>query len=211
MKELDWEDAILAWRETEQVESQAQWQKGDIARDLKPIYGEHTLEKFAETVGADYGRLRHYKATAQAFESAQRCADLSYFHHEVLAPRDDRLEWLAQAAEHHWSVRYMLDQIAQTAQDKEDLEGQINRGAERLRQLVIGWIELITLGNNPRRTAILDQLAESTRVKVEEIETIYNRGRSMTAQTLTGQGGQQEDDDRELVGAGQEDGNDLPS
>ena len=71
---LDWKDAILAWQDTEEAEADVQWRKGDIALDLKPIYGGQTLEKFAKTVGEEYNSLRRYRDVSKAYESATRVA-----------------------------------------------------------------------------------------------------------------------------------------
>jgi hypothetical protein len=112
--QLDWEEAILAWEDTDRLEAHVQWTRGDIAQGLKPVYGERTLEKFAETVGVEYHQLRNYKAVSQAYQPAVRTAKLSWTHHERIAARPDRLEWLERAAEANpkWSVKKMLEEIA---------------------------------------------------------------------------------------------------
>lgn len=229
--ELDWETAILKWEEVTQLESQVQWGKGDIALNLKPVYGDSTLERFAEEVDADYGRLRHYKATAQAFESARRCADLSYGHHEVLTAREDRLEWLKRAADAapKWSRARMLEEIAtadaqkekeegerrdrerlieaaadlalqvdagelstaeamaefsqrerQKNQEQEDHRGQMRRCRDRISQLHIGWLEVVSFEKKSTvdREEILDGLSEDVRndfLKIMEIMEFYNK------------------------------------
>ena len=86
-----------AWKETEQAKTQVQWRKGDSARDLKPVYGGQTLEKFAETMGVDYATLRRYRWVTEQYENVVRTTNLSWSHHDRIAARDDRLEWLAPA------------------------------------------------------------------------------------------------------------------
>jgi len=45
-----------------------QWKLGDLALTVETVHGGQTLEKFAETVGEDYSRLRHWKAVAETYE-----------------------------------------------------------------------------------------------------------------------------------------------
>jgi hypothetical protein len=104
---MEWEEAILAWEETNKLESKAQWQRGDIALALKPAYGEQTLAKFAETVGVEYKQLLQYRWVASEYESSVR-TELSWTHHERVAARPDRLEWLKKAEAGKWSVHKML-------------------------------------------------------------------------------------------------------
>jgi hypothetical protein len=109
---LDWEDAILEWKETEKLEATLQWRRGDIAVALKPVYGEQTLENFAKEVDTDYSTLRQYKNTAQAHEIGWRQPNVSFEHHRIIASRPDRLDWLHKAANGKCSVARMLDEIA---------------------------------------------------------------------------------------------------
>jgi hypothetical protein len=96
---LDWEDAILEWEESEKLEAQVQRRRGDIARALKPVYGEHTLEKFAESVNIEYETLKLYKWVAEQYDLVQRRTNLSFSHHQFVAARPDRLNWLKKAEE----------------------------------------------------------------------------------------------------------------
>ena len=83
------------------------------------------MEKFADTVGVDYATLRRYRWVSEQYEIVVRTTNLSWSHHDRIAARDDRLEWLAKAADGLWSVRRMLQEI-------EDQAGQLQRGGERL-------------------------------------------------------------------------------
>jgi hypothetical protein len=96
----------------ERLEGRIQWRKGDIAVGLKPVYGEQTLEKFAERVGVEYETLKRYKWVAQQYELVQRRTNLSFSHHQFVAARPDRLDWLKKAEAGKWSLATMLDEIA---------------------------------------------------------------------------------------------------
>jgi hypothetical protein len=74
-----------------------------------------------------------------------------------------------------------LAEIEEQARDEEqrrlDHEGQVRRASERLRQLLIGWIELEALPTNPDREAILLHLSAEQRSQVEAIERMYSHDR----------------------------------
>lgn len=227
--QLDWEEAILEWEETDKLEDQVQWRRGDIALALKPVYGEATLERFTEEVGVEYNTLRQYRQVSEAYQIDDRSSSLSWTHHMRVANRPDRLEWLQRASEARpkWSVSRMLEKIAaedarkeqkalearqmteleeraahiarevevgnltvaegiakaiaeenSRRQQEEDRQGQLRRARERLKTLLIGWIELATLPDHPDRTAILEGMTSSDRQKIEMIESIYVRYRN---------------------------------
>ena len=52
---------------------------------------------FAETVGVPFNTLLNYRTVSKAYEKSHRRENLSWTHHQVLAARPDRLEWLARA------------------------------------------------------------------------------------------------------------------
>jgi len=69
------------------------------------VHGEQTLEKFAETVGENFNSLQEYRKVARAYELSSRMDNLSFKHHQVLAAREDRQDWLAKAEAGGWSRR----------------------------------------------------------------------------------------------------------
>lgn len=128
---MDWEELVLKGLEAGRNMEGLQWQLGDLALQVETVRGEHTLEEYARSIGQDPSRLRHYKMTARAFEDVQRCTNLSYGHHEVLATRADRLDWLEKAAAGKWAVRQMLKEIEPT-----QIKPQLTQALEEVRQSI---------------------------------------------------------------------------
>src|SRR5918992_6011108 len=105
---LDWEDAILEWEETDRVGAEVQWRRGNIALALNPIYGDKTLEKFAERMQVELRRVEEYRQVSKAYEIRVRTRNLSWTHHARIVARPDRLKWLKDADAGEWSVARML-------------------------------------------------------------------------------------------------------
>jgi predicted transcriptional regulator len=57
-------------------------------------------------------------------------------------------------------------------QEAEDYEQHLRLATDRLVKLSIGWVELVTLPDNPEREILLDRLTDTARHKVLEIEAI---------------------------------------
>src|SRR5919106_406315 len=62
-----------------------------------PVYGQQTLEKFAERVGVEYKALLEYKRASEAFQYSDRSEYFSWAHRIKISHRDDRLKWLKKA------------------------------------------------------------------------------------------------------------------
>jgi hypothetical protein len=104
---VDFEERLLAYWEAERQESGIQWIKGDLLLDLE----DESLREFSEHVSDSYETLKKYRWMASKYEQVLRRTDLLFTHHEVVAARDDREEWLKKAAEQHWSARQMDKEI----------------------------------------------------------------------------------------------------
>jgi len=109
----DWEGLVLAGLALGKRESAVQWEWGDLALQVETRHGEASLAAFAEEVGIAYQTLRDHRRVAAAFAKDARASNLSFRHHQAIASRPDRLEWLAKAAEQRWSVRVMQAAIAE--------------------------------------------------------------------------------------------------
>lgn len=107
---MDYEALVLEGVNAVRQLEGAQWKLGDLALSVETAYGEHTLERYAEAIGVDFGMLQNYRRVAKAYEKSVRTS-ISWSHHERVAARPDRLEWLKQAAENGWSVRQMQEAI----------------------------------------------------------------------------------------------------
>lgn len=108
---MDWESAVVDGIEARQNRDDAQWVLGDLALGIETSYGDHNLERYAEAVGVEYNSLRAYRIVAAAYQSDRRISNLSWTHHQVIAGRDDRLDWLRYAKDNRLSVRAMLAEI----------------------------------------------------------------------------------------------------
>jgi hypothetical protein len=172
--QLDWEEAVLEWEETDKLEAQVQWRRGDIALALKPVYGEHTLDKFAETVGVDYDTIHRYRQVAKAYEYPTRIGNLSWSHHQCICIRENRLEWLQKASEARpkWSVSQMLEEIAADDERKaEEIERQQRAEAFKRRLEVAGILERWKPGeNDDEMLEVLAQIQEQERKERAEAE-----------------------------------------
>lgn len=120
------------------VVSKSNWEAGDIAAEIETSYGGGELEAAAAYAGIDYATLRDYRRVAAAYGNVERFTNLSWFHHRVLAARDDRLDWLAKAEPNGWSVRAMLAAIEEAEQITAAQRDARNQWHLRLRE-VIAW------------------------------------------------------------------------
>lgn len=75
--------------------------------------------------------------------------------------------------------RVSLSEAVATARQREDdRQGAIRRTAERLEQLVVGWLALTDLTAHRDRDDVLGRLNSADRARVLDIEHIYVRGTS---------------------------------
>ena len=78
-------------------------------------------EALAEAVGLDYGTVRNCASVSRSFELSQRYDNLSHNHHQLVAGRDDRDDWLRKAIAgtvnertgkfKQWSVKDLKDAV----------------------------------------------------------------------------------------------------
>jgi hypothetical protein len=82
-------------------QSQANWDLGDIALNIEPIYGEETLQRLVDDIGIEYKTLLDYRWVAQAYEESERSGN-SWTVHQVFAGQPDRVALVRQKS---WTVR----------------------------------------------------------------------------------------------------------
>lgn len=169
----------------------AQWWLGDLALkvDTTESYGERRLERYASEIGVEYESLKSYRRVAAAYEEGARAPHLSYRHHHELAAREDRLTWLARAAENQWSTRQMLaaieeaDEVARlTISDGSDAPSPKIQGPDRTRQAIAGRREQVrTMARDGYRASAIADVVGLTEETVREqlhkegIETVEQR------------------------------------
>jgi hypothetical protein len=89
LSNLDWDTLVQIGR---QIAYAGQWVLGDLATQVGTVYGEHSLEKYADEIGVEYDTLRRYRDISRAFpETATRGAQ-PWSVHRVLAAQPDRLK-----------------------------------------------------------------------------------------------------------------------
>ena len=96
------------------IESAQSWWWGDLANARERHYG--SLKELAEKHGKDYNSLHVCQYVSRRYELVRRLTTLGWEHHRIVAPLDDRLEWLKRAEEGDgpdkpWSVAKLAKQI----------------------------------------------------------------------------------------------------
>jgi hypothetical protein len=86
-----------AFRRLSLIESATSWWYGDLANARERDYG--SLKEMAERLEINYNSLRNYQAVASSYELHMRMCNLSFYHHQIATPLEDRLEWLKKAGE----------------------------------------------------------------------------------------------------------------
>jgi len=85
------------------IESAQSWWYGDLANAREKHYG--SLDEMADRLEIDYNALHVYQYVSSRYEHVTRVTCLTFKHHQIAAPLDDRLEWLKRAEENNWSTR----------------------------------------------------------------------------------------------------------
>jgi len=85
------------------IESAQSWWYGDLANAREKHYG--SLDEMADRLEIDYNALHVYQYVSSRYEHVTRVTCLTFKHHQIAAPLDDRLEWLRKAGKNNWSTR----------------------------------------------------------------------------------------------------------
>jgi hypothetical protein len=104
---MDWETAVIEGIEARQDKDKAQWKLGDLARQVKTNYSDHTLENYAALIGVEYNTLQEYRRVAGAYEKSTRVDNLTWSHHRAAIGWEFSRVWLDKAAENQWGVHQM--------------------------------------------------------------------------------------------------------
>jgi len=102
------EEYVAAFRRLELIEGAIHWWYGDICLAYEGHYG--AIAEIAEGSGFQYQTIANDKWVASRYEVSLRKETLSWNHHMIAAPLDDRLEWLKKA-EVGWSAAELAKQI----------------------------------------------------------------------------------------------------
>lgn len=100
-------DAIVALN----AKDNSQWLLGDLGLEVENTFGPGMIEEFAIKIGVNKETIRRYKTVSKAWPKEWRkefvtpdgdyC--LSHRHFQLLAPREDRMQWARMAADNQWS------------------------------------------------------------------------------------------------------------
>lgn len=97
------EEYSTAFQRLELIEGAIHWWYGDLALSYEGHYG--AIVGIAEESGFQYQTIANDKWVASRYEVSLRKETLSWNHHMIAAPLDDRLEWVKRAEENNWSTR----------------------------------------------------------------------------------------------------------
>jgi len=99
-----------AFRRLSMIESATAWWYGDLANAREKKYG--SLRELAEKLEINYNSLHSYQYVATAYPTLDiRISSVSFVHHQVAAPLEDRLEWLQRAADEGWTTKQLKLEI----------------------------------------------------------------------------------------------------
>ncbi len=97
-----------AFRRLSLIEDSQAWWWGDLANAQEKHYGY--VQEFCERYERNWATITTYQSVCNHYEPLNRFKGLSFKHHMVAAPLDDRLEWLKKA-EFGWSAAELAKQI----------------------------------------------------------------------------------------------------
>jgi hypothetical protein len=118
-----WEDFISLWMVSKEIDIKNQWWKGDIVNKISVVYGENSLDKFAEEVKESTVTLENYRRVSRAFDETYRNQDLSWTHYLVASYADsynkgenkfesnERYNWIDKANNEGWSTNRLGQEI----------------------------------------------------------------------------------------------------
>src|SRR5437870_13267382 len=96
---LEWEEIVRRAREARKARDHAQWAIGDLACDVEVVYGEGSLQRFAEAVDVGYLSMLDYRRVSRAYRSSERTKDLPWSHYRLLCKNARRGRWLQRAVD----------------------------------------------------------------------------------------------------------------
>lgn len=98
-----------AFYKLQYIEGCIHWWYGDLCKAYEGHYG--VITEISENSPFEYDTIRKDKYVAERYELTERSHDLSWTHHLIAAPREDRLDWLKKAEEYDWPKRQLEKEI----------------------------------------------------------------------------------------------------
>lgn len=109
---ISWEEAVSRGMELRSAKDNSQWDLGDLALEVRSVYGKDSLGTFANEILINKKSLQQYRRVSAAFPPKQRSPYLSHRHHMLLAAKEDRLQWLKRAEENNLTVTQLERELA---------------------------------------------------------------------------------------------------
>lgn len=103
------------------IESGHQWWLGDWLNYGERQYGEKYTQAL-EVTRYSYGTLAVYAHVASKYEPLTRIKNLSFKHHQIAAPQENRQEWVQLAADNDWSASELRREIKRAPIVRAELE-----------------------------------------------------------------------------------------
>lgn len=105
-------DYIEAFNQLDQIEGAIHWWIGDLVSSYEGRYG--SIKEIADALPFKYGTVYDDKYVASRYELSSRNESLSFKHHRIVAPLENRQEWLEEAIKKHWSARDLARAVQET-------------------------------------------------------------------------------------------------
>lgn len=105
-----WEEIVQSGMLAREAKDNSQWLLGDLAVEVETFF-PGKLEEFASKIGVNKETLRRYKTVSLAWPPSTRLKFLSHRHHQILASRSDRREWLEKAHDNSWSCEALMVEL----------------------------------------------------------------------------------------------------
>lgn len=136
------------------------WWIGDLLNLGEHTYGETYSQALAAT-GFDEGYLKNCKWVASHVEMSRRRDNLSFSHHQEVAPFDpeDQDKWLERAVKNHWSCKQLREAIQGERAEQEGEAGEAPEEDGELTNLIDEIEEYLDgLPDNHARGAALETM-----------------------------------------------------
>ncbi len=111
---FDWETLVSAGMEARNLKDYSQWILGKLAMGVEVKFGLDSLGKYASSIGVKRETLKNYRwvykqwrAEFERPESKVLPNHTSFTVYQVLASREDKVEWLQKAVDNDWSVEVL--------------------------------------------------------------------------------------------------------
>lgn len=160
-----WEDVISDGLTAREAKDSSQWILGDLAVEVEKLFPGR-LDEFGSKIGVSKETLRRYKVVSLAWPPEKRLPFLSHRHHQILAGRKDRYEWIEKAHDNEWSCeRLGVELKKQEGKWEENMElKRINFTMEEASELV-KWYEVI----REKFPEVLTEISNNTIEKIRKV------------------------------------------